>query len=154
MSKRLFGLLIIVAVVLAATGALWAAYGTGSEPMKGTQPMMESKSPEMMATPVKDFDRCTLTCNMLMDNYGKKFATMKAHEGDTQCWDTCWSRYGNPSMKMATAADKKSLWTDNRADRMRANQCSQACWRVHHDNENTVAVGGWRSAPRGVVCTP
>jgi len=150
MSKRLLVLLIIVAVVVAATGVLWAAQMTKPETPAKPEAMMKPAE----VTPQADFDRCTTTCNLLMDNYTKKYATMKAHEGDMQCWNTCWSRYGTAGQAKVTAMDKKDLWMKNRADRQRANQCSQACWRVFHDNENTVSVGGWRSAPRGVVCTP
>jgi hypothetical protein len=46
------------------------------------------------------------------------------------------------------------MWMSRMGNNMRANQCAQACWRKFHDESNTVEVGGWRSAPRTVVCTP
>jgi hypothetical protein len=30
---------------------------------------------------------------------------------------------------------------------------AQAAVREHHENSNTLVVGGWRSEPRSVVCT-
>jgi hypothetical protein len=103
-----------------------------------------------MMPAAKEFDRCTKTCTLLMDNYRKMYATMRAHEGDKQCWGTCWSRFGqgdNPTADM-----QKNTWMKQMPERMHTNQCAQACWRVHHDQANEVAVGGWRSAPRAVSC--
>ncbi len=140
MSKRLVIALIAVALILVAAGALRATHQEGS--------MAAGHSAEY----AKEFDRCTMTCTMLMNHYNKKFAAMKAHEGDKQCWHTCSSRSGGTGEEASTS-DMKELWMKNRAERMRANQCAQACWRIHNDS-NTVAVGGWRSAPRDAVCTP
>jgi hypothetical protein len=92
-----FGVVIAVVFTFAVAGVLYAEYGA----------MSSSES-------TNEFDRCTMTCTMLMQHYNKNFAVMKAHEGDKQCWQTCW--------------------------------------RVHNDKSGTVAVGGWRSAPRTVVC--
>lgn len=148
MSKRVLGVVIAVMLTLLVAGALWAAYerstGKGMEPGMG---MMESAMPMYE----KEFDRCTMTCTMLINHFNKKYATMKAHEGDKQCWDTCWSRVGEG--KTGAAMDMKNMWMKNRDERMHANQCAQACWRMHNDNSNIVAVGGWRSTPRSVVCT-
>ena len=135
MSKRVLGVVIAVLFTFALAGVLYAQYGTTS-----------SSASE------NEFDRCTMTCTMLMNHYHKHFAAMKSHEGDKQCWDTCWKRYGegaNPS-----TSDMKNLWMQNRAENMRVNQCAQACWRIHNDKSGTVAVGGWRSTPRTVVCAP
>ncbi len=131
MSKRLLGLIIALAFALVAAGTLYAEYGKGA---------------------MSEVDRCTMTCSMLIDHYNKKFAAMKAHEGDKQCWDTCWSRMGKS--EMGSAGEMKSLWMERMPENMRVNQCAQACWRKHNDNSKTVAVGGWRSTPRSVVCTP
>lgn len=148
MSKRLLGVVIAVVLTLLVAGVLWAAYeksmGEGMEPGMG---MMESAMPAYE----KEFDRCTMTCTMLMNHFNKKHATMKAHEGDKQCWDTCWSRMGE--RKSGSATEMKDMWMKNRAERMRANQCAQACWRKHNQESNTVEVGGWRSTPRGNACT-
>ena len=131
MSKRLLSLIVGVALALMVAGTLYAQRATGT---------------------MSEVDRCTTTCSMLIDHYNKKFATMKAHEGDKQCWETCWSRHG--TSESATAAEMKALWMRKMADNMRVNQCAQACWRKHNDNSNTVEVGGWRSTPRAVVCSP
>ena len=130
MSTRLLGIFVAVVFTLLIAGALYAEYAKGQ---------------------MGEVDRCTMTCSILMDNYNKKFATMKAHEGDRQCWETCWSRMGRG--QTSSVADMKALWMSQMAENMRANQCAQACWRKHNDS-NTVAVGGWRSTPRTVVCTP
>ncbi len=140
MSKRFAGVLIAMVLVVAAAGALWATQH------EGTMPAGHS------AGYAKEFDRCTMTCTMLMNHYNRNFGAMKAHEGDKQCWHTCWSRFGS-AREEASTSDMKELWMRNRVERMRANQCAQACWRIHNDS-SMVEVGGWRSAPRDVVCTP
>jgi hypothetical protein len=107
---------------------------------------------EARAAGQSEADRCSMTCTVLMRHWDRKFNTMKAHEGDGQCWNTCWERFGTG--QECPAADKKKIWMSRMGDNMRANQCAQACWRKFHDESNTVEVGGWRSAPRSVVCTP
>jgi hypothetical protein len=52
------------------------------------------------------------------------------------------------SWREAGVAEKKAMWRDMRDKHMRANQCAQACWRTHHNDETAVEVGGWRSEPR------
>jgi len=130
-SKRLLSLIVCVVFALMIVGTLYA---------------------QQEAKKMSEVDRCTTTCSMLVDHYNKKFAAMKAHEGDKQCWQACWSRAG--TSESGSAAEMKSLWMGNMASSMRVNQCSQACWRKHNDNSNTVEVGGWRSAPRTAVCSP
>jgi len=136
MSRRLMALLITVALVVAIAGVVLAQAAV-REPAGGC---------EMAA------DRCTTTCAMLMNHYNRKFATMGAHEGDMQCWQTCWTRQGMG--RTGTADEMKAGWMQFMGQSMRVNQCTQACWREHHENSNTVVVGGWRSEPRSVVCTP
>ena len=131
MSKRLLSLIVGVVFVLMIAGTLYAQYTKGK---------------------TSEGDRCTTTCSMLIDHYNKKFAAMKAHEGDKQCWETCWSRAG--TSESGSAAEMKALWMTKMASTMRVNQCAQACWRKHNDNSNTVEVGGWRSTPRTTVCAP
>ena len=138
MSGRVIAVLVALVLIIAVAGALWAEYASEKRAAKAS---CEGES-----------DRCTMTCTMLMNHYNKKFATMKAHEGDKQCWQTCWSRMGRG--ETGTVAETKALWMKNMAPNMRVNQCAQACWRSHHEDSNTVEVGGWRSAPRTVVCTP
>jgi hypothetical protein len=138
MCKRCSALAVAAALLLLAIGALWAQYGGG---MAAKTTTCEGES-----------NRCTMTCTMLMNHYNKKFETMKAHEGDKQCWQTCWTRMGKGGE--GTAQAMKSLWTEKMAANMRVNQCAQACWRKHHGNASTVEIGGWRSTPRSVVCTP
>jgi hypothetical protein len=150
MPKRMQGIAIAIIVLLLAAGALWAEYAARSEPAATTEHRMMAQPEATMMPVMKEFDRCTMTCTLLMDNYQKKYSAMRAHEGDKQCWKTCWSRFGmgeNP-----TAEKQKEMWMTHRAESMHANQCAQACWRVHHDESKEVMVGGWRSNPRGVVC--
>ncbi len=135
---------IAMAVLLATAGALWAEYGT--RPETG---MMEKSEMSMMPM-AKEFDRCTMTCAMLMNHYEKTYGMMRAHEGDKKCWSTCWSRYGEGAM--LTTEKQKELWMKQRPERMRANQCAQACWRAHHEDAKEVMVGGWRSTPRDIAC--
>ena len=130
MSKRLLSLIVGVVFALLIAGTLYA---------------------QQEAKKTSEVDRCTTTCSMLVDHYNKKFATMKAHEGDKQCWQTCWSRAS--TSESGSAAEMKSLWMGKMASSMRVNQCAQACWRKHNDNSNTVEVGGWRSTPRTAVCS-
>jgi hypothetical protein len=133
-----FGVLIAVIFTFAVAGVLYAEYGARSS----------------SATPTyeNEFDRCTMTCTMLMNHYNKNYAAMKSREGDKQCWRTCWNRQGEDASP--STSDMKSLWMKNREMSMRVNQCAQACWRTHNDKSGTVAVGGWRSTPRTVVCAP
>ncbi|NIM04919.1 MAG: hypothetical protein GTO55_03110 [Armatimonadetes bacterium] len=131
MVRRWLGLAMVVVFVLALAAALWAA---------------------MKVTCEGEMNRCTTTCDMLISHYNKNFAKMKAHEGDKQCWQNCWSRMGQGAMP---SADKmKSFWMGKMAANMRVNQCAQACWRKHHQESNQVEIGGWRSMPRGTVCAP
>ena len=129
MSKRLLSLIVGVVFALMIAGTLYAEYGTKE---------------------MSEVDRCTKTCSVLVDHYNKMFPAMKAHEGDKQCWQTCWSRMGKT--ESGSAAQMKSLWMGKMTENMRVNQCSQACWRKYNDNSNTVEVGGWRSMPRTIVC--
>ncbi|MFB3880509.1 MAG: hypothetical protein ACE149_04560 [Armatimonadota bacterium] len=150
MSKRTQGIAIAVIVLLLAAGAVWAQYGTRTESTEKPGHMMMTQPEAGMMPAMKEFDRCTMTCTLLMDNYQKKYSAMKAHEGDKQCWQTCWSRFGMG--EKAAAEKQKETWMAHRAEQMHANQCAQACWRVHHDESKEVMVGGWRSNPRAVVC--
>ena len=136
MSRRLTGVLVAMVFLLSVAGALWAQHAvrTGE------------------ATCEKEADRCTTTCSMLINHYNRKFGAIKAHEGDKQCWETCWARMGESSE--GSAADMKALWMEKMAENMHVNQCSQACWRKFHEESGAVTVGGWRSRPRTVVCTP
>ena len=134
MSRRYVALLVVAGLALLVAGALWA----GSATREGS------------ATCENEADRCTMTCTMLMNHYNKKFAAMKVHEGDKQCWETCWFRMGKGTA--GSAQEMKTLWMGKMAENMRVNQCSQACWRKHHRESMTVEVGGWRSDPRSQVC--
>ncbi len=138
MKPRVIAVLVAMALTVVVAGALWAQYG--AKPQAG---QVEGQS---------EVDRCSMTCSMLVNHWNKKYAAMRAHEGDKQCWDTCWSRFGEG--RGESAAEMKALWMGRMAESMRTNQCSQACWRKFHDDSNTVAVGGWRSTPRTIVCTP
>lgn len=137
MRRRTVAVLVAVLLALGVAGALWAEYGARAEGK---------------ATCASEADRCSMTCTMLTNHWNKKFGTMKAHEGDKQCWEICWRRMGKEGA--GSAAELKALWMENMASNMRANQCAQACWRKSHDNSSTVEVGGWRSTPRSIVCTP
>jgi len=150
---RMLGVVIAVVALLLMAGALWAqygSYGSQSEPMAKPEAGMTAKPETGMMPAAKEFERCTKTCTLLMDNYHKMYPTMRAHEGDKRCWSTCWSRYGERSNP--TADEQKGMWMKQMSGRMHANQCAQACWRVHHDDSKEVAVGGWRSVPREVGC--
>ncbi len=150
---RALGVVIAVVALVLMAGALWAQYGSygeQSKPMEKPQTGMMATPMEGGAMPMKEHERCTKTCSTLMENYHKKYATMKAREGDSKCWGTCWTRFGqgaNPTTEM-----QKDVWMKQMPQRMHVNQCAQACWRVHHNESNEVAVGGWRSAPREVGC--
>jgi len=141
MVRRSIGLVLAVVFILALAAALWAAREKGRGGMKQTMGMKQAGAEK---------DRCTRTCSTLMNFYNTNYPKMKAREGNKQCWDTCWSRFGKG--KMAGVSEKKAFWMEKRAMNMRANQCAQACWRMHQGNSKTVEVGGWRSMPRSIVC--
>jgi hypothetical protein len=147
MSKKVIAMLVAALFIVALAGALMAA----------KQPPMKMNGMNMSGMKMMDKmhksepSRCSKTCDTLMVNYRKMHSMMKTHEGDKQCWQACWSRYGKGSS--ASTADMKKLWTSKTAMNMRANQCAQACWRMHNKNSNTVAVAGWKSTPRSQACT-
>jgi hypothetical protein len=121
-------------LAVAVTGLVWAMTTTAPKPAGQSE-----------------YSRCTKTCTTLMDYYRGQYAKMKAHDGDKTCWDNCWARYGKT--KSPTVAEQKALWAQHMPKELRANQCAQACWRVHHDGKRTVTVAGWRSEPRpNTVC--
>jgi hypothetical protein len=126
--------MVALVLVLAIAGVLWAKH--------------ESKGAK--ATGISDWARCTKTCSTLMQLMARSHARVKVHEGDKQCWQTCWNRMGKGATR--SAARMKAFWTQNSAKHMRANQCAQACWRMHHDNTKMVQVKDWRSEPRDTIC--
>jgi len=137
MTKRSIVVVFALLLLVLLSAGLWAK-------MHESDAMPAAKSTD------DEMDRCTMTCTMLMDHYNKNFARMKAHEGDSQCWQTCWKRLG--PAKSASMEEMKTFWMERRPMNMRANQCAQACWRVNHQDSNTVEVGGWRSEPRDTAC--
>ena len=147
MSRKLIAMFVVVLFVVALAGALMAAK-EGTDPMKMNGMKMGNQMMDKMHK--SEPGRCTKTCDTLLTNYRKMFSMMKSHEGDKQCWTTCWSRYGKS--QTTSTADMKKLWVSKTSENMRANQCAQACWRMHHKNSNTVEVAGWRSMPRTAVC--
>ena len=147
MSRKLIAMFVMVLFIVALAGTLMAAKErTDKMKMTGMKLMGHMKDTMHKSEP----GRCTKTCDTLLANYRKMFSMMKSHEGDKQCWQTCWSRYGKS--QTTSTADMKKLWVSKTSENMRANQCAQACWRMHHKNSNTVEVAGWRSMPRTAVC--
>ncbi len=77
MSRRVMAMVVIGALalsVIVVAGLLAAA----------------TRSPKPVAG---DFMRCPATCNTLIKYYGEKRPTMKTHDGDQQCWQTCDARF-------------------------------------------------------------
>lgn len=150
MTRKWISLLVIVALVLALAGVIWAK--TAQQGRMAQKPAAAgSMVPRQVPTVAKEFDRCTKTCQTVMPHFTNKFATMNTHEGDRQCWQTCWNRFGDKSKKSASATDTKRLWMTRNSRHMRINQCAQACWRKHHQGQAGVTVAGYRSQPRPCV---
>ncbi len=130
MSRRVVVVVVMLALVLTVASMVWAARAA---PKGG------------------DYNRCLATCDTVIKYYGTKRATLKAHEGDKQCWSTCDARL-NRSKNAGNAQAMKAFWTEQKPTNLRANQCAQACWRKYH--KGAVNTAGWRSEPRSVACTP
>lgn len=254
MLPRSMAVFLAVLILLAGAVALWAADETATtitqQGMMESQPGMMSK-PGMMAQqgvampsegystggqPMvqSEFQRCTQTCNNMIAFYNQTYPTMRAREGDSLCWQSCWDRYLEaggrvrrsmhldrhdriqrrmllrtggvvpdeanlgqvgparqyPEMynsgvqdayvmrqqsmmeggyvyerdrRMSTertsmerrearmgmrpsASEMKAFWAERRPNNMRANMCAQACWRMHHNDDRGVSVGGFRSS--------
>ncbi len=139
---------VIAALVVALVGIIWAkAPEQGTN--QGRERMMREQMPVRRAPSLAgEHSRCTKTCTTVMAHYTKQFGSMKTHEGDRQCWETCWKRFGDRAKKQAVATEMKRLWMMRNARQMRINQCAQACWRRHHEGETAVSVAGYRSEPR------
>ena len=123
MFRRVVVVVVLVAMLLAVAAGVWAA--------------KRSKGCE-------DCSRCLTTCNTLVKYYTQKLPTMKSHEGDKQCWQTCDARF-NQSAGPRDAKAMKAFWAGKRAANLRANQCAKACWRKFHSGSQTVNA----SQPRG-----
>lgn len=104
-------------------------------------------------TKAGDYDRCLTTCNTLVKHYAVKRVTLKSHDGDKQCWQTCASRFGQ-GRDLTSAQAMKTFWRERKLTDLHPNQCAQACWRKYHEGSDIVRVAGLRSAPRSVGCTP
>jgi hypothetical protein len=128
MSRRVIASVVVVLFTLAFANLLWA---------------------KAAPKPKGDCCRCARTCTTVMSFYSGKYAKMKAHEGDKQCWQTCSTLKGKSS---ASAQAMKAFWKQNMHTSMRANQCAQACWRSYHKGSSNVRVAGWKSAPRSATC--
>ena len=100
-----------------------------------------------------DFVRCPATCNTLIRHYAQIRPTLKAHDGDKQCWQTCDVRF-NQSRNANSPTAMKAFWSKQRATNLHTNQCAQACWRKFHKGQNLVTVAGRQSEPRPVACAP
>ena len=261
MLPRSMAVFLAVLILLAGAVALWAADeatyppgttstqqgmmesqpGTMSQPgMMGAQPgvAMPTESYSTGGQPMvqSEFQRCTQTCNNMIVFYNQTYPTMRAREGDSLCWQSCWDRYHEEggrirrSMQMGrhdriqrrmllrtggvvpdeanlgqvgparqypemynsgvqdayvmrqqsmmeggygyerdrrrsterasmerrearmgmrpSASEMKAFWAERRPNNMRANMCAQACWRMHHNDDRGVSVGGFRSEPR------
>jgi hypothetical protein len=133
MSRKLLVIMIVMALVFAIVSVLLAKEKTTKQ------------------TQLPEFNRCSRTCTTLTAFYNKNYPMMKTREGNKECWQNCWNRYGNKT-KAASVAAQKSLWMGKMSQNMRNNQCAQACWRNHHSNSSMVSVAGWRSTPRGTAC--
>ncbi len=130
-ARRIVVVLVMAAMVisiLAVAGMLWAK----SMPKGG------------------DFSRCLSTCNTVMKYYAAKRPTLRAHEGDKQCWQTCSTRFNQTA---TSSQDMKRFWQTKRDTNLHANQCAQACWRNFHKGMSAVSVAGFRSEPRSTACT-
>jgi len=134
MSRRVVTMVVISAMLVSiviAAGMLWGA-------------AMQRRG---------DFDRCPATCSMLIKHYGTQRATLKTHEGDRQCWQTCDLRF-NQGRNENDVKAMKAFWMEHKATNLHTNQCAQACWRKFHKGSNMVNVASWRSEPRAVACAP
>jgi hypothetical protein len=145
MDRKWLTVILMAALLVALVSILWAA--TQTEKMQGE---VRERMRQMGTTPTmaKEFDRCTKTCNMVMPHYRQKYTAQKTHEGDRACWQTCWSRFGDKSVKSPSATQTKALWMIRRPQYMRVNQCGQACWRRFHQGQAAITVAGYRSEPR------
>ncbi len=136
MSRRVMAMVVLGALVLSVivVAGLLAA-GARQKPIGG------------------DFIRCPATCNTIIKYYGEKRPTLKTHEGDQQCWQTCDARF-NQGHNAGNMQAMKAFWSQHRPTSMRTNQCAQACWRKFHNGSSLVRVAGRESDPRGVACAP
>lgn len=125
-------LIVLVALLVAVASLLWA---------------------QTMTPKGGDFQRCLTTCNTVIKYYGEKRPTLKTHEGDKQCWQTCAARFGQGKNLGSTNA-MKTFWAERRTTHLHANQCAQACWRKFHNGSEIVRVAGMNSQPRAVACAP
>jgi len=132
--KRWASLVVSAVIAVTLIGAMWAK--------------QQSQKPHSHAA--SEYRRCAKTCNVLLDQFNKSYPNTPTHEGDKQCYDTCWARMGKG--KPGTASEMKKLWQENMPSHLHANQCAQACWRQRHRDSMTVAVGGWKSEPRSAMC--
>jgi len=149
MARKWFAVLVTAALVVALAGVIWAK--TNYQGQMTQDKMMRDQAKMQVARAVSlmgEHARCTKTCNTVMPFYTKKFTTLRTHEGDKQCWHTCWNRFGDRTMKSASMTDMKKLWTSKNAQSMRTNQCAQACWRKYHEGQAMITVAGYRSEPR------
>ena len=151
MARKWIPMMVIAALVVALVGVIWA-----KAPEQGARQDRERMARERMVRTrapslVGEHNRCTKTCTIVMSHFNKQFAAMKTHEGDRQCWELCWNRFGGKSQKSAAATEMKRLWMTRNARQMRINQCAQACWRRHHEGQAAVSVAGYRSQPRPCV---
>ena len=152
MDRKWLTVILTAALLVALVSILWAA--TQTDKMQGEMRERAMKMGEKarttagLPTMTKEHDRCTKTCNTVMPYYHQKFTTMKTHEGDQDCWRTCWNRFGDRSVKAPSATQMKTLWMTRRPQYMRVNQCGQACWRRFHQGQAAISVAGYRSEPR------
>jgi hypothetical protein len=104
-----------------------------------------------LASKTTDFNRCPSTCSTLTKYYGQTRPTLRTHEGDKQCWQTCDVRFGQ-GKNMRNAAAAKKFWLTKKDTNLHANQCAQACWRAFHKGSDLISVAGLRSTPRSTAC--
>ena len=148
MVKRWLPIILMLALVLVVAGALWAR---AAHPQATGQPRVQAAAPGGHPTLASEHKRCTSTCNTVMPYYQKKYATLKTHDGDRRCWQSCWNRFGDKSKKNVAVNDMRKLWSSKNAQNLRANQCAQACYRKYHHEEAEITVAGYRSQPRAWV---
>ncbi len=127
-------LVVSAVIVVTLIGATWAK--------------QQSQKPRSHAA--SEYRRCAKTCSVLLDQFNTSYPKMQPHEGDEQCYNTCWARTGKG--QPGSPSEAKKVWQENMPSHMRANQCAQACWRRRHKESATVAVGGWKSEPRSAIC--
>lgn len=155
--KRWILVVLVVGLILAMASLLWAMERSQKQKAPAIQACPPNTSAHAMTgkmpSQAKEHKRCVVTCNTVMPFHRRKYAALKTHEGDTQCWHNCWNRFGDTTQTNVSLSDKKQLWQGKNAQYLRANQCAQTCYRRFHNQkaQPAIEVAGAHSRPRAWV---